>query len=426
MATLDRNAFSDFLETNEFTRYINVFTKLDMQLVQSTIASAESGNLGDLYQLYEYLEASDARLKGMLNNRRKAVTKNKFNISTADMDDLQAVEASEFIKAEIDRLNWRSYLSELMNGRIYGVQVHQKVWYKSLEGRLCIKELMPVDKSKYGQANYFNVSETLGFGELFISEYSYGSSGLSLKTLIEDNAVIAGIDKNERTKYDMQGIMRGVARWYLIKLFAIQAWSQYAEKFGQPFLTAKVSMENYKENSALLRQLLSSVGSQRYGILLEEMEVDIVNGATSSNIDAFDRLISLCNTEMAIAILGQNLTTDISGGSYSASKTHMEVLQNLIEDDLEWIDEIINNQFVKPLIRVNFPNLPPELYPTYVTSMPEYIDIDSVSRGLESASRIVPIPVSFIYKKLGIPEPQNDEATIGGGGTSLLDEIINS
>lgn len=426
MPALTKNALTTVLEQNQYVRFVNVFTKLNMELVQSVIAGAETGNLGDLYQLYEFLEVSDARLKGMLNNRRKAVVKNKYYVASADLDEQQANEVTEFISAQIENLDWRQYLSELMDGRIYGVQVHQKHWYKKPDGKLCVKKLTPVDKSKYGQASAPDYRTGLEFGELFISKYGYGSEKFALTPLLKENVVTVAVDKNQRSKYDLQGIMRGVARWYLIKLFAIQNWSKYAEKYGHPIITAKVPMEQYLESGSLLRQLISSVGSERYGILLEGMEVDVQNGASNANIDAFDKLINLCNTEMAIAILGQNLTTDISGGSYSASKTHMEVLENLIQDDIEWIDEIINNQFVVPLVRLNFPNLPEELYPTYKTEIPETVDIQKVAIGLSQAMRIAPIPLSHVYEKLGIPEPKDDEPTVGGAGASLLDEIVNS
>lgn len=48
MAKLDQNIFSDFLQETEFSRYISVFTTLNMEFVQSTIAGAENGNIGDL------------------------------------------------------------------------------------------------------------------------------------------------------------------------------------------------------------------------------------------------------------------------------------------------------------------------------------------------------------------------------------------
>jgi len=426
MPALDRNALLDILQQQEYIRYINVFTNLNMELVQSTIAGAETGNLGDLYQLYEYLEASDARLKGMLNNRRKAVTKNIYNVSSADLDVQQANDVAQFVHDQITMLDWRAYLSELMDGRIYGVMIHQKKWYKRLDGKMCIKDMYPVDKAKYGQENNTYKYDIDVFGKLYVSKYSYGTEKAYIDQLLNERLITVALDKDFASKYDMQGIMRGVARWYLIKLFAIQNWSKYAEKYGHPIVTAKVPLDQYKESSSLMRQLLSSVGSNRYGILLDGMEVDVVNGASNSNIDAFDRLIQLCNTEMAIAILGQNLTTDVSGGSYSASKTHMEVLANLIEDDIVWIDEIINNQFIAPLVQVNYPDLDEALYPVYKTELPKHIDVQQTALGLTQAMRLAPIPLSYVYKSLNIPEPKDDEPTIGGQGNNLLDEIINS
>lgn len=424
---LDQNIYADFLDARETFRYVNVFTNLNMEFVQSTLGSAESGRLGDLYQLYELIEASETRLKGMINNRRKAVTKNAWEISAADLDDDRAVEAANFIRNQIHALKWKAYLSELMDGRIYGIQIHQKTW-KRIGDKLMLASLTAVDKGKYAQANYANGYQfaDLDFGEIVVNKYYAGTSEISAKKLLEENAITIAIDKNAKGKYDLQGVMRGIARWYLVKLFAIQSWAQFAEKFGFPTVLAKMSKEDFLKSGSLAKQLLSSVGPAKYGVLLEEMEHEIHNPASTANIDVFDRLIQVANTEMAIGILGQNLTTDISGGSFAASKTHLEVLQTIIEDDAMWIDEIVNDQIIKPLIRLNFPDLDKELCPTYSTVMPEQIDVDVIARGLTQASKIIPIPLSHIYERLHIPEPQDDEPTIGGSGNNLLEEIMNA
>ena len=425
MASLDSNLYSEFLETKQMSRYVTVFTTLNMQFVQQIIGSAESGKIGDLYQLYEFIEASDARLKGMINNRRKAVSKFKYLISAGNRDNPKSIEAADFVAGNFEALKWKAYIAQLMDGRAYGVQMHQKVW-KSKDGKLCIDKLVPVDKSKYEQNNQYLIDDQTAYGELIISEYLTGSRVISAQSLVDESVLTLAVDKEIKGKYDLQGFMRGIARWYLIKLFAIMNWSQYAEKYGHPVVTATVSEELLTKSRSLITQLISSVGPNRYGLLLQGMDYKIHNGSNSANVEVFEKLIALANTEMAIGILGQNLTTDVSGGSLAASKTHLEVLSNIIEDDAEWIDEIINDQIVNNLVRVNFPDLAFEDYPKYQTHIPEEIDIQKISNGLLQASRIVPIPVSHIYKKLGIPEPQDNEETIGGNGSSLLDSIVNS
>lgn len=420
------NSYEAFLSEKSLSRSITVFDKLTMSLVQTTIASAESGNLGDFYELCEYIEASDTRLRGMIGNRRKAVSKRPFAVQSANLDDERANEAADLVMRNITKLKWKSFIRELMDGRIYGVQVNQKIWGKDENGNLCITSLVGVDRSKIQQANWGASlkNPNFTFGELLISKYRYGTETIPVAELLEENSVIVAVDKDDKGKYDLHGIMRGVLRWYIVKLFTLQSWSQYAEKYGFPITTATTSEAMFNKNSALMKRLLSSVGSNRYGVFLEGMDVKIANGASTANIDVFERLLANCNNEIAIGLLGQNLTTDVSGGSFAAAKVHLDVLDAIIEDDAEFIDEIVNDQFVKPLVALNFPDLPIEDYPTYFTVFEKQVNVSEIARGLKDAASIVPIPVSHIYERLNIPEPLDDEQTIGGyNGNSLLDAI---
>lgn len=416
------NIHNEFLNDFTISRYVTVFSKLDMKLVQSTIGSAESGRLCDLYQLYELLIANDLRLSGMIQNRNKAVSKLGYDVQSADTDDEKANEVASFVSDNIKRLKWKAYIKGLMDGKSFGVQMHQKYWEKDGNGNIVIKALNPIDKSKYEQANYN--SKGLNFGELFISRYGAGTEQLSAKRLVDENVITLAIDKDQRSKYDYSGYMRGVARWYCIKLFAIMAWSQYGEKFGIPFFIGKMPEDKYKANSGILKRLLKSVGINRWGVMYDNMSIDTVNPSSANNVDVFDKLINLCNTEIAIGILGQNLTTDVSGGSFAAAKVHLDVLDNIIEDDAEWITEIVNDQIITPLVAINYPDLPKELYPNYVTQQIKPIDTEREARALGEASRVVPIPTKYVYKKLGIPEPKDNEPTIGGSNSmDLLGEI---
>jgi len=74
-----------------------------------------------------------------------------------------------------------------------------------------------------------------------------GSRVISAQSLVDESVLTLAVDKEIKGKYDLQGFMRGIARWYLIKLFAVMNWSQYAEKYGHPVVTATVSEDMLKK-----------------------------------------------------------------------------------------------------------------------------------------------------------------------------------
>jgi phage gp29-like protein len=53
-------------------------------------------------------------------------------------------------------------------------------------------------------------------------------------------------------------------------------------------------------------------------------------------------LLESCKTEVAIAILGQNLTTEVKGGLYAAAESHMAVRQDIIYGDKKLVEDTFN------------------------------------------------------------------------------------
>ena len=70
-------------------------------------------------------------------------------------------------------------------------------------------------------------------------------------------------------------------------------------------------------------------------VISSDESVDIIEAAgKAASGQVFDGLISTANREISKAILGQTLTTELDrGGSYAATKEHMEVRSDLVDAD---------------------------------------------------------------------------------------------
>jgi phage gp29-like protein len=101
----------------------------------------------------------------------------------------------------------------------------------------------------------------------------------------------------------------------------------------------------------------------KYGVLDKKFEISRVDSGSKTGTADNKVLINVMNAEMSKAVLSQTLTTEQgSTGSYSMSKTHMEVREEVINSDCEMIEEPIN-EFIKNIIDINFPN--PQHYPKF-------------------------------------------------------------
>jgi phage gp29-like protein len=86
--------------------------------------------------------------------------------------------------------------------------------------------------------------------------------------------------------------------------------------------------------------------SQSYDVELTE--------ATSQSWQIFPGLVDRCDMDIVLAILMQNLTTEVTGGSFAATNSHMDIRQQGIEDDDEAFKGTIRDQIARPFAALNF------------------------------------------------------------------------
>ena len=85
---------------------------------------------------------------------------------------------------------------------------------------------------------------------------------------------------------------------------------------------------------------------------------------------SFGDLANRADTAIVLALLWQNLTTEVDGGSYAAAKVHEGVKQTATRFDNNTLTETIYNQCARPFAAWNFGN--PDLAPrkTWVIEEP--------------------------------------------------------
>ena len=407
-------------------RIVNIVDQIEMRTLRALFNNATSGYVGELIDVYVQMEASDARIQGMLSARRNAVSRTQSVVTSADDKNEAANAARELVLSNIDHLKWNEFRRSLMDGRIYGVAIFENIWKRGAAGTLFIDRIKQVDHTLIEQeTTQFNLKGE-GFGQIVLREDNLSSKTIKLDDL-PPYKLVKAYRTNRDGYHDLEGIMRSVARWYVIKTFLIRVWAQYAEVYGFPTPIVKVSEDELKNQKSLIKKLLQSVGVNRYGIFLKSMDYELHEAAGTQNSDVFEKYLNFANTEAAIAILGQNLTSEVSGGSFAASETHFKVFEDLTSDDLEYTDEIIQEQIVNPLVRVNFPNLPADMYPTYKSVLSRNIDLQKFGLGMQALSKLVPIPKSYIYEQAQVPEPNGDEEVIDNTNSDgLLNALSNT
>jgi phage gp29-like protein len=120
-------------------------------------------------------------------------------------------------------------------------------------------------------------------------------------------------------------------------------WVVFTEKYGTPFLIGKVPRGTQKTEIDTLADALEQMIQDAIAVIPDDSSVDmLVAQGKGASPSIFKDLIESCKSEVSIALLGQNLTTEVKGGSYAAAESHMEVRKDITDSDKKMAERVFN------------------------------------------------------------------------------------
>ncbi|MDQ7799546.1 MAG: DUF935 family protein [Candidatus Edwardsbacteria bacterium] len=134
----------------------------------------------------------------------------------------------------------------------------------------------------------------------------------------------------------------------------LKFWVVFTEKYGMPWLVGKHPRGAQKAEIDKIADDLEAMVQDAIAVIPEDASLDIKEpGGKTGSVDVYDRLLGYCKSEMSIAVLGQNLTTQVEGGSYAATTAHMEVRQNVVDSDCKLVEKVLN-RMIGWIYEINF------------------------------------------------------------------------
>jgi hypothetical protein len=157
----------------------------------------------------------------------------------------------------------------------------------------------------------------------------------------------------------MSAAMPALAQPWIQRNFAYRDAARYCERHGFPMLRAKVPAAADPRQIATLRNALVNIGQE--SVLELPQGVDGANGYDvdylepgSTTWEVFGDAIRLCDADITLALLGQNLTTEVKEGSFAAARVHGDVRQAFIEFDNRAMSQTIYTQIARPFAALNY------------------------------------------------------------------------
>jgi hypothetical protein len=155
------------------------------------------------------------------------------------------------------------------------------------------------------------------------------------------------------------GAVRAVSEPWLLRHFAFRDMARYSEVHGLPIRVAETPAAADAAERAQYAAQVAALGTET--TLLLGKGVDAANSYGFSLVEAkdpawevFSALISQCDMAIILAIMFQNLTTEVTQGSFAATQAHMDIRQNGIQADNAAWKYTLYNQVARPFALFNF------------------------------------------------------------------------
>lgn len=157
----------------------------------------------------------------------------------------------------------------------------------------------------------------------------------------------------------MRAGVRAVAEPWLITRFTYRDWARHEERHGMPQILAYTPAAGDPEVIAQFRADLQQLGQETVVELPQGVDKQFsydmkLLESSDGAWQGFDGLIQRCERAIVLALLGQNLSTEVKEGSFAAARVHADVRQSFLEADARALAHTIYAQIARPFAEFNF------------------------------------------------------------------------
>lgn len=337
----------------------------------------------------------DPHAGSVLQTRYLSVAGEKWEI-TAGEESARGKEIAEFVTGALRGCNFKQAAQELLQGILYGFFCAEVMW-KAEGGRVGIDKII----GKHPRRFAFTMER-------------------ELRLLTRDNA-LAGEETPDRKFITFShgdsdnpyGKGLGQKLWWSVwfKKHGIKFWLIFLDKFGMPTGVGKYPAGATTEQKKTLSEAIDAIHSETGVIIPESMAVELLEASRSGNV-TYESLCEYMDKQISKAVLGQTLTTEVSGGSFAASKTHDDVRMDIKDADAGMLAECLNRSLIRWLVDFNFAGV--SQYPTirFITEKEETL------KGLADRDEVlvnkigVQVDDDYWYDTYNLPRPKSGAKVI--------------
>lgn len=300
----------------------------------------------NLYGVAAYLEIErDTDAFAVLQKRKMAVIAREWSVQAVS-DSKRDQEIADFVTENLKNIKFDYVCLDLLDAQLYGYAVSEIIWgYRN--GRYIVEGLLSRRPDRF----LFDVEMNL--------RLKTESSPFKGEIMPNNKFVVHRFGQKYNDPYGT-GLGQKLYWPVFFKKNGLKFWLIFSEKFGNPTAVGSYHNGASEQQKRALNEALESFSHDTAVTIPEGMKIELIEAKRSGSVDTYSQLMAFLDKQIAKAVLGETLTTDIgNAGSRAASQTHNEVRLELVRGDADLLSDTINEQLIKPLVAYNFPDAEP-------------------------------------------------------------------
>lgn len=380
--------------------------------------------LGKDIKVYRELRA-DAHVGGCIRRRKAAVKALEWGLDR-DKAKSRVAKSIEAIFADLDLSR---IITEMLDAVLYGYQPMEVMWGK-VGGYLVPVDIVgkPADWFVYDEENQLRLRTR--------------QSPLKGEELPARKFLVPRQDASYDNPYGFADL--SMVFWpTTFKKGGLKFWVQFTEKYGAPWVIGKHPRSASDTETNLLLDRLEDMVQDAVVVIPDDSSVDIKEAAgKTGSTEVYERLLHFCRSEVSIALLGQNQTTEATANRASA-QAGLEVTRDIRDGDkaivqeafntlIRWVCELNFNDGARPVFEMweqqevdkvlaerdeKLVRAGAKLTPAYFKRAYSLQDGDLV----EEAAPVAPA-AEFAEGETGFPDQQALDEIVAGLSSEALDE----
>lgn len=258
---------------------------------------------------------SDPIVSGAVRRRKSAVCRLSWRIESDTHEDI--------LTQALHHLGVPQLIDAMMEAVLYGYQPMEVIW--QLDGIWLPKAVVAKPQEWFGfdgqgQMLYLNQGATP------VPEYKFICP------------------KHGDTYTNPYGVPELASVYWatVFKRGGLKFWAEFAEKFGSPWIIGREPRSNTEEDTIRLLDALESLMGNAVATIPDDSSVEIkeATGKTGSS-QVFDDFIRYCRSEINIALLGQDQSTE-KDSTHASATAGLEVTSDIRDGDCRMVETAMN------------------------------------------------------------------------------------